>query len=553
MGLLKKNIAVGIISLVFAACSNSSNSGESETSISKGDCFDVVNTQTSSGDLKTIGVKDFFGDTTYYNVKEVISEDKYLLINQETKDSVVAEVKDKQMIVVEVLEFNGNFKSSSSTKYSSSGKSSSLSSSSAKMTSSSSFLFIIENEEMTLDLNEMKLYDKRDKNTYDVHVDSVGNARIIQPLNYAGIDSSWCYNNYPKNCNRYGRLYTRASASTACPKDWALSPYGFEGFYAGYRDFMSGSFSGIGVVQLYWRKLYSSGEGSARLFCKKGIDDCFFTSSKTEEGFNVLNNNYAFSVNCIYKNSIKPPKGIELPKSTYVIPEIEFVDISQEYAGPYGEIIDERDGNIYKTVKMGEHTWMAENLKFVIDSSWCLTDDCISNEIYGRYYRWENANGLFDRFSVDTLKWPIQGVCPEGWHIPSRAEWDALFQYVLEQTDGAYIYKALMTTGLWYQPRGDAEQAGYNTFGFNILPSGYVSAEVGHSRFYGSKSTNVDFMISDDDPDSRQTVVYFSPPRTREEPFYYRLRRDYRSYPNIRCVLGKGYYPVYSSQVDEQE
>ena len=72
MGLLKKNIAVGIISLVFAACSNSSNSGESETSISKGDCFDVVNTQTSSGDLKTIGVKDFFGDTTYYNVKEVI-------------------------------------------------------------------------------------------------------------------------------------------------------------------------------------------------------------------------------------------------------------------------------------------------------------------------------------------------------------------------------------------------------------------------------------------------------------------------------------------------
>lgn len=102
--MMKKKLVVSFVLLLLVACDNSSNSGESEFSISKGDRFDVVNTQTSNGDLKTIGVKDFFGDTVYYDVEKELSEEKYLLVNQETKDSVVAEIKEKKMTVFEVRE-----------------------------------------------------------------------------------------------------------------------------------------------------------------------------------------------------------------------------------------------------------------------------------------------------------------------------------------------------------------------------------------------------------------------------------------------------------------
>lgn len=76
MGLLKKNIAVGIISLVFAACSNSSNSGESETSISKGDCFDVVNTQTLFGGTWSTG------DHVVSIKNMTLSANNYLVLKQ---------------------------------------------------------------------------------------------------------------------------------------------------------------------------------------------------------------------------------------------------------------------------------------------------------------------------------------------------------------------------------------------------------------------------------------------------------------------------------------
>jgi uncharacterized protein (TIGR02145 family)/uncharacterized repeat protein (TIGR02543 family) len=139
----------------------------------------------------------------------------------------------------------------------------------------------------------------------------------------------------------------------------------------------------------------------------------------------------------------------------------------------YGSITDARDGKKYRTVKIGEQTWMAENLNY--DVPGIITDVCLDNDpsncdIYGRLYDWVTAMSI--RSEYNNAFWGESdvnhhGICPSGWHIPNYAEWATLINYVGE--DNAVI-KLKAKTGWLY---GGGVFNGTDEFGFSALSNGY--------------------------------------------------------------------------------
>jgi uncharacterized protein (TIGR02145 family) len=118
-----------------------------------------------------------------------------------------------------------------------------------------------------------------------------------------------------------------------------------------------------------------------------------------------------------------------------------------------GTFTDSRDGKTYKTVKIGTQTWMAENLNYEANHSYCYNNDTNNCKKYGRLYT-----------QVQVMR-PAQ-FCPDGWHIPSESEWEVLIDFL----GGKKIAAEKMKSKTGWAKNGN----GTNSSGFNALPGGYL-------------------------------------------------------------------------------
>jgi uncharacterized protein (TIGR02145 family) len=118
-----------------------------------------------------------------------------------------------------------------------------------------------------------------------------------------------------------------------------------------------------------------------------------------------------------------------------------------------GTFTDSRDGQKYKTVKIGNQTWMAENLRFNVGNSWCYENSVDSCKKYGRLYDWNMA----------------KIACPKGWHLPSNDEWTELATVIGSSVAG----KKLKSTHGWKSFDTVNTANGTDDFGFSALPTGH--------------------------------------------------------------------------------
>jgi uncharacterized protein (TIGR02145 family) len=142
---------------------------------------------------------------------------------------------------------------------------------------------------------------------------------------------------------------------------------------------------------------------------------------------------------------------------------------------------------------------MAENLNYAVEGSKCYGNDPANCDKYGMLYNWATAMNLAascnSRSCVSQIQAKHRGICPEGWHIPSGADWNALMKVAnpscLDNKDCDGAGTKLKSAEGW-NPY-DGVPVGTDEFGFAALPGGGGSSagifsSVGLSGYWWSAS-----------------------------------------------------------------
>ena len=191
------------------------------------------------------------------------------------------------------------------------------------------------------------------------------------------------------------------------------------------------------------------------------------SSSSSKKIAEIKPNDY-YKTNC--------PEGVSCKYVT-----TEFLNQELLAENKYGEILDERDGNVYKTIEIGTQTWIAQNMNY--DTTGFCYDDVEDNcEKYGRLYDKNTANF----------------VCPQGWILPDTSKWRILINFSQEYLNKEYAGSALKSEngGWWAYSQDDSKNIcesaedegcvsgnGNNELGFSAIALGKKADEAGYDKF----------------------------------------------------------------------
>ncbi len=182
-----------------------------------------------------------------------------------------------------------------------------------------------------------------------------------------------------------------------------------------------------------------------------------------------------------------PTEETQVPVKMLEVPPIPYnPDVANGKANDFGTFVDERDGKTYRMVIIGTQVWMAQNLNFGtmiggdrtmrddrLTTKYCYNDKEANCDVYGGLYQWDEAM-QYTRIQGS------QGICPEGWHVPSDVDWKKLEEFLgmsmLEVNEtgyrggGSYVGAKLKPrSSMW--DVNDAHE--FPASGFNALPAGY--------------------------------------------------------------------------------
>ena len=328
--------------------------------------------------------------------------------------------------------------------------------------------------------------DARDGKTYETVV--IGKQTwMAKNLDFEAATGSRCYSDDPQNCALYGRLYTWDAAMDACPAGWHL-PNDIE--WVLLEDFIGGT------VSAAWTKLRatSSNNGTDNYgFSALSVPNSSYYWSSEENGTSsVYNHSFSGSRSSVSKSNSYHVRCIK--GDTYTPSSSSYTPVSCANAEGK-DFCDDRDGKSYKSVVIGNQTWMAENLNFEAEGSKCYGNNPANCDKYGRLYNWGTAIAESSCNRAICSSWITEnhkGICPTGWHVPSDAEFQALVTFAGGNNTAG---NALKATSGWNDRSNGSSGNGTDQHGFSALPGGggYSSGSffnVGNNGFWWSATEN---------------------------------------------------------------
>ena len=241
------------------------------------------------------------------------------------------------------------------------------------------------------------------------------------------------------------------------------------------------------------------------------------SSSSVESSSSVQSSSSLMSISGSSK-IIKPSGTYDC--SVYKCVTTEFLNQKMLEEGKYGEILDERDNQVYKTIQIGEQVWLAQNLNNVRSgfSSCCLDKQQSNCDKYGQLY---------------TYKSPAY--CPDGWRRASMGEWRELIDFAGDSTTAA---RKLASQRGWYDEGVDV--SGTDDFGFSMAPAGM---RLNSFDEFSSPGNHAVFLFSTGSPNSElmYTMSFHREYEDGEVKGYISNRSCINQFAaiSIRCIKAK--------------